>query len=621
MEWLSRAQRWGQEGELFRAYDVVRQGLAQFPDDLALKHRAVLYLASTGATRNAIGLLDQFGLDEARQDAKEPISSGLWQDVVTQTRVASQLGLDIASLRPRLMKDEALAMAGSARRQALAAAAERYAEVYRDANAAGNPGAYYPAVNAATLYLLCGDTGKARTFAHIVVETIDHIPNKERDYYELVSAVEAHLVLGDSAAAGEFAAQAHSLQQVQTNADYRALASTVRQLQLVVAANRITADWLTNFVPPKVIHYAGHIIAAPGNRGRFPADQETAIAKAIEEELDSDRIGFAYGSLAAGSDILFAEALLRRGRSLHVLLPFSDEEFIERSVRPSGEDWVQRFHACRERAVSVQYATEDEYLGDAALFSYCGQLAMGLALLRARMLGADVKQIAVWDGRPSKGLAGTAVDIRNWSRSGMPQTIIPWSVGIVPAGPTNLREAASGRRTRAILFGDFHNFSRLTDAQLPLFVERVLGRAAAVIDRYGENVLLRNTWGDGLYLIFDDAGKAADCALELQLEIAALDLGTMGLPPEMGLRMGGHLGPIYHGRDPIIKQLSFFGAHVSRAARVEPVTPEGCVYVTETLAAVLALHNSKAFVCDYVGMTEAAKKYGAMRMFLLRRRS
>jgi hypothetical protein len=51
------------------------------------------------------------------------------------------------------------------------------------------------------------------------------------------------------------------------------------------------------------------------------------------------------------------------------------------------------------------------------------------------------------------------------------------------------------------------------------------------------------------------------------------------------------------------------------------VTPEKCIYVTETLAAVLALHNADAFECDYVGMTQAAKHYGKMRMFLLRRRA
>jgi hypothetical protein len=39
------------------------------------------------------------------------------------------------------------------------------------------------------------------------------------------------------------------------------------------------------------------------------------------------------------------------------------------------------------------------------------------------------------------------------------------------------------------------------------------------------------------------------------------------------------------------------------------------------MAAVLALHNADEFTCDYVGMTRAAKHYGRMRMFLLRRRA
>jgi class 3 adenylate cyclase len=89
----------------------------------------------------------------------------------------------------------------------------------------------------------------------------------------------------------------------------------------------------------------------------------------------------------------------------------------------------------------------------------------------------------------------------------------------------------------------------------------------------------------------------------------------------MALRVGLHLGPVYSARDPILQCANFFGAHVSRAARIEPVTPLGCVYVTETMAAVLALHYADAFSCEYVGMTEAAKKYGTMRMFLLNRRN
>jgi adenylate cyclase len=85
------------------------------------------------------------------------------------------------------------------------------------------------------------------------------------------------------------------------------------------------------------------------------------------------------------------------------------------------------------------------------------------------------------------------------------------------------------------------------------------------------------------------------------------------------LRLGGHLGPVYELDDPITDRPNYYGAHVSRAARIEPITPEGCVYVTETFAAVLALHNADQFSCDYVGNTEMAKHYGRLRMFLLRR--
>ena len=65
-----------------------------------------------------------------------------------------------------------------------------------------------------------------------------------------------------------------------------------------------------------------------------------------------------------------------------------------------------------------------------------------------------------------------------------------------------------------------------------------------------------------------------------------VDKLASGLPDDMTLRIGLHLGPVYTRArpDPAMHD-NFFGAHVSRAARIEPVTPPGCVYVTETMAA------------------------------------
>jgi hypothetical protein len=326
--------------------------------------------------------------------------------------------------------------------------------------------------------------------------------------------------------------------------DLRALASTIRKLKLVVAAKQVDPNVLAELAPPSVIHYLGHIIAAPGGRGRFPASQEESVKRQITECFANKDLGFAYGSLSAGADILFAEAVLEHNARLNVVLPFDIEEFIEVSVRPAGAGWVERFHHCFEAAATRRFATTDRYLGDDILFGYCSQLAMGIALLRANHTCAPVEQIALWDGKPAAGLVGTAVDVRRWKRSGMPQTIIPASGTTAPATTAPAAPVRNERRTRAMLFGDVHGFSRLTDEQLPRFVGSALGAFGRVIDDFRDDGRLVNTWGDGLFLVFDDAGKAGACALALQEAMNAIDLTAAGITDPLGLRIGGNIGPV-----------------------------------------------------------------------------
>src|SRR5262249_60113957 len=139
---------------------------------------------------------------------------------------------------------------------------------------------------------------------------------------------------------------------------------------------------------PAVLHYAGNIIGARGGAGRSPASAESGVAARICELLTARNVGFGYGSLAAGADILFAEAWRARGAQLHVLLPFRLDDFINESVRPAGQQWIKRFEACLANAKSVRYATEDEYLGDDTLYVYCSRLGMGLAVLASQHLFA-----------------------------------------------------------------------------------------------------------------------------------------------------------------------------------------------------------------------------------------
>ena len=589
-DWLARVRAFEKQGEFFRAYDTGLQGLAACPGDRALKHRAVLALARAGATELAIDRYRAFEL-------------GLASDTDTRT------------LHARLMKDQAYAARPERRTAAMADAGGLYEAIYRDV------GDSYPAINAASLFLLAGQRERAEALAREVLARLDQATpgDGEAAYWHWATRAEALLVAGDAAGA----AQTLPMARAANPGDLAMLASTAHQLQVICLARGIDPGWLDALRPGCIVYYTGHRISPPGVPGRFPASAEHQVAAEIDRALEELGAGFGYGSLAGGADILFAEALLRTGAKLNVFLPFALGEFVDVSVRSCGEGWVKRFERCAASAESIRYATEDAYLGDDKLFLYVSRYAMGLAVLRAQHTFSRLVQLAVWDGAAAAGGAGTAYDVALWQRLGREYRVIrPEGGNLGLAAPLVAADGVSNheRRARAMLFGDIKGFSKLTDSQLPRFVGGVMGAIAKVIECHQERVLFSNTWGDGLYLVFKRAHHAADCGLDLQQALAELDYDALGLPSTLALRLGGHLGPVFAGEDPVLKRTNFFGAHVSRAARIEPVTPPGCVYITETFAAALQLEYAEKYACEYVGITEMAKNYGQLRMFLLRRR-
>jgi class 3 adenylate cyclase len=590
-EWLLKdVKTFFDHGEFFRAYDLAAEALELFPGNVGLAHRAVLSLANAGATALALDKYYEFGLDKRDET-------------------------DARSLLGRLKKDQAFAETGQARTALFREGRALYEDAFRAATDAGDPEAYYPAINAATLALFAGDTEAAGRLAGEVLDLLapriasldEGAPDR---YWVPATALEAHLVRGDLDAARGLVGQVVAA----AGHDDAALATTGRQLERIVAAKKLDSSVLGAFKPPTVVHFLGN------NK------QAARVAADIAALLKGIRIGAAYGSLAAGADILFAEALLEQGVALNIVLPFATDDFIEQIVRPAGEAWVTRFEACLAAAKTVRFATEDAYLGDDQLFAYSSSLAMGLASLCARHLHAPLMQLAVWDGSVNEGDEGaildTAADMSAWREAGHPVKLVPTGpdANVEKLPPWHRPKVARGRRdTRAMLFGDIHGFSKLTDAQLPLFTEKIMGTLGEVAHRHKQHIAFVNTWGDGIFVVFPDAGRAAACALDMQDAMSAIDLKAAGLPDTLKLRLGGHLGPVYELDDPITDRPNYYGAHVSRAARIEPITPGGCVYVTETFAAVLALHNAGRFSCDYVGNTEMAKHYGRLRMFLLRR--
>ncbi|HEX6228245.1 MAG TPA: adenylate/guanylate cyclase domain-containing protein [Solirubrobacterales bacterium] len=581
-EWVEAVKEAERRGELLLAVDLGERGLAECPEDGELAHRSVLALARSGSTEEA-----------ARR--------------FTQLRLDGREAEDVGALAARIKKDAALAVRGDARRRLAADAAAAYRRVYE------LTGGYYPAINAATLELVAGKTGEAETTAREVLGLLEG--ETDDSYYAVATEAEALLILGDvggATAALERAASSHG-------GDHAALATTRRQLGLVCELRGIDPDVLAPLAGPPVFHYCGHRITAPGLGGRFPDEAEGEAAEKLRAEVARHPPGYAYGSLAAGADILWAEGLLERGSELNVVLPVERDEFVRRSVAPSGQGWIDRFDRCLDAARDVTCATENALLEDDTLHRYGAELAMGLALLRSRFLGSEARQLALWDGGRAAGDAGTTIDVEVWRRAGQPVSVVRLDrAGASAAGQTLDRERTR-RVVRAMIFADVKGFTKLDDEQLPRFADHVLGAFASSLALYGDAVEHQNSWGDALYVVLNDAATAADCALDLQRAMRSIDLAGAGLPAHLRLRLGAHVGPVFPVDDPVIGGQAFMGSHVSRTARVEPVTPPGTVYVTEQFAAALALSRRDDLRCDYVGHMPTAKGFGRLRMYRLRR--
>lgn len=566
-------------GDYLQAYDRARQAIKSAPGDRHLHYLAVRSLARSGAARQAIDLYGRFQLGE-RDD------------------------LDCLALRGRLEKDLALGLAGPARTAHLRKAAALYEQIHR------RLGGYYPAINAATLYLLAGEKRRAHGYAQETLAYCARDAEKGEldDYYRIASEAEAHLVLGETIEAMH---SLHKLASISRD-DLAARASTRRQLRLILDAENLNDSILDPLTPPDVIHYTGHAIGPGG----LSAGAEAPLAHAIAAALSEGRIGIAYGSLAAGSDILFAEQCLARRIELHLVFPFGVTEFKSVAVRPAGDSWVARFNAILPHAASTTFATESDHLGDDSLFAYCGELAMGKAILRGRYIDAKVAQIAVWDGRP--GDSGVAADVARWRSGRHESRVIQVNAkggdrGGAPAAPRRLREL------RPLMFGDTVGFSRLGERLLQQYRKSFFGTIAATLTSYGNEVLTKNSWGDAVYLVMADAARAARCALDMQRRLAALDHVALGFEHPLKLRLSLHYGPIFPGIDELTGASTYFGREVTFAARMEPVTPPGEVYATEELASQLALSGETAVAADYVGTVELAKQYGTAPMYLLRR--
>lgn len=147
---------------------------------------------------------------------------------------------------------------------------------------------------------------------------------------------------------------------------------------------------------------------------RFPPECEPRVAAEIDAkltELGAGAMDLGITQGACGGDLLFAEAMLKRGAALQLDLPFAEETFLKESVdfkKASSsvpDRWRDRFLAVRRHPsvrITVMPAGGSAERGD--VFERCN-LWM---LERALSFGAgNVRFICVWNGAGGDGPGGT----------------------------------------------------------------------------------------------------------------------------------------------------------------------------------------------------------------------
>ncbi len=307
--------------------------------------------------------------------------------------------------------------------------------------------------------------------------------------------------------------------------------------------------------------------------------------------LEETRAGIGFATLASPCDVLFLEALEEKGLETHVVLADPVEETLARIPASSRE----RCRRAIEKATEVRVANPHGGIPGPVASEFVARLVAGLAALRATALDT--------------GLVSLAAQRRgeDW--------VVEKSHGpeIVPAGSRGARE----QRIVVLLFADAVGYSKLSEEQIPRFVEGFLDPISKLMGKARKPPLARNTWGDALYLVFEDAQAAGDFALALRDWLAAHDPRSVGLPANLSLRIALHAGPVFPIHDPVIDADGFMGSHVSFAARIEPITPAGEVFASQSFAALAA--PGSGFTCEYVGRVPFAKGYGTFPLYHVRR--
>ncbi|MBN8996863.1 MAG: hypothetical protein J0H94_16700 [Rhizobiales bacterium] len=191
--------------------------------------------------------------------------------------------------------------------------------------------------------------------------------------------------------------------------------------------------------------FAGHIFRGSDMDSAAQAAEETRLVPAIAELCRREGVTALHGGLAAGADILFAEAGAALRLPVHVVLPFDADAFEASSVaigNPSDAParWNARYRAALAGAASLRVSSIDPPAWQRdAWYRTAFREAAAAALLAADRTGGTCLMLAITDDGGSPGAGGTTTSEADWRARGRRLVSLPFAGARRPHGTNGAR--------------------------------------------------------------------------------------------------------------------------------------------------------------------------------------
>lgn len=586
---IEKAENLLKSGKTFEAYNVLNCSIEYFNDNLKFMQLYGLSLARLGATHKARLVVSSIYEAGHKDSETSGILGRIYKDLWKKTGDVSYALLS--------------------------------RDIYYNAFLSGK--SYYTGINAATMSLIVGQ----RDLSLKIVSDIVLIDGGSDDYWYLASMGEAYLLMDNYDQSEKFYKEAFKI----SKNNFGNISSTFLQLLLISEYKIVPRSIIDLFKPPAIIVFSGHMIDKPDRKNpRFTENMVSYVQEEIRKELDSLEAKIGYSSAACGTDTLFVEEMKKRGAETNVILPFNVDDFINTSIGYAGNDWIKRFGKIIETSC-VTYITEENYLGCDELFSFTNDIIVGMAYLRSSILHTKPILLAVIDSTDKEIKCGGASElVKNWSDKENLRIIdinkfekIRKESDVKPVLSNhndNIKMPYGMKRSiKCIMFADIAGFSKIQEEFTPYFMHELLD---TIGKRYKDLTIqpeIINTWGDAIFTVYSNAKDLMEFALLLRDTVMNVDWSEKKLP-ELNIRISLHAGPIYMGMDSITNRMNAYGAHINRAARMEPITVPGCIYSSIQFAAKLVYETGDDYLYEYVGILDLPKHFGKQEMFHISRK-